>query len=274
MFRHPVYVTGYRSTLLVAQRDGLIRAVRHGRVRTFADLRRRVIRPAANEEVDQRGLFSIAVSHDGRRLYADYVDRAGHERVDWVGHRRLLDLGEVGLQHHGGQLQLGPDGRLYSSTGIATGAGRILRLGPTEVVATGLRNPWRFSFAPNGAIIIGDVGDQRAEEVDVLAPGATADFGWPGAEGDLGSAVGATPPALVHRHADGWCAVTGGYVWHGRYVYGDLCSGRLWSARWDGRTLGDDRPMGLSVYYLDSFGLDARGRLYAVSFGGAVYRFA
>src|SRR3954454_24165523 len=162
--RHPVYVTGYRSTLLVAQRDGLIRAVRHGRVRTFADLRRRVIRPVANEEVDQRGLFSIAVSRDGRRLYADYVDRASHERIDEVGRRRLLDLGVVGLQHHGGQLQIGPGGRLYASTGIATGAGRILRLSPTRVYATGLRNPWRFSFAPDGSLIVGDVGDASEEE--------------------------------------------------------------------------------------------------------------
>ena len=234
-----------------------------------------VVRPAANEEVDQRGLFSIAVSRDGKRLYADYVDRAGHERVDWVGHRRLVDLGAVGLQHHGGQLQIGPDGRLYASTGIATGAGRILRLQPTRVYATGLRNPWRFSFAPDGSLLIGDVGDASEEEVDVLPPHAPpgADFGWPAAEGDLGSAPGSVAPAIVHRHADGWCAITGGYVWRGRYVYGDLCSGQLWSARFAGGALSDDRPLGQSVFYLDSFGMDARGRLYAVSFGGDVYRF-
>ena len=40
------------------------------------------------------------------------------------------------------------------------------------------------------------------------------------------------------RHADHWCAITGGYVVRdrrlralaGRYVFADLCSGRLWSA--------------------------------------------
>jgi glucose/arabinose dehydrogenase len=273
-FRQPVYVTGFKDTLLVAQRNGLIRAVRRGRARTFADLRARVVRPGRDEEVDQRGLFSIAVSRDGRRLYADYVDRAGHERVDWVGHRRLLDLGVVGLQHHGGQLQIGPDGRLYASTGIATGAGRILRLAPTQVYATGLRNPWRFSFAPDGSLIVGDVGDASQEEIDVLPPHAPpgADFGWPAAEGDLGSAPGSIAPQIVHAHADGWCAITGGYVWHGRYVYGDLCSGQLWSARFAAGALTDDRALGVAVGYLDSFGLDAHGRLYAVSFAGDVYR--
>jgi hypothetical protein len=100
------------------------------------------------------------------------------------------------------------------------------------------------------------------------APGT--DFGWPAVEGPGGP----TPPALAHRHDDGWCAITGGYVTRGRYVYGDLCNGRLWSARFDGATLTDPRPLGRKVDYLVSFGRDARGRLYAVSFGGPVYRLA
>jgi hypothetical protein len=78
----------------------------------------------------------------------------------------------------------------------------------------------------------------------------------------------------VHRHADGWCAVVGGYVVRGRYLYGDLCSGRLWSARLRGTHLTDDRPEGRTVPYLVSFGQDGRGRVYAVSFFGTVYRVA
>jgi len=83
---------------------------------------------------------------------------------------------------------------------------------------------------------------------------------------------GATPPATAHRHTDGWCAITGGYVIRGRYVYGDLCTGKLWSARFTGTTLVDDRPLKRTVPYLTSFGCDARGRVYAVSFSGSVFR--
>jgi hypothetical protein len=52
---------------------------------------------------------------------------------------------------------------------------------------------------------------------------------------------------------------------YGRYLYGDLCSGRLWSARVEGAALRDDRPVGAVVPYLVSFGEGDRGRLYGVS---------
>ncbi len=282
-FRQPVYLTSpphAKHTVIVAERSGRIRAVVRGHVerRLYADLRSRVIVPARDEEIDQRGVFSIAFPPSGRGFYVDYVDRAGRQRIDVVRGRRVrhvLDLGPVGLQHHGGQLQFGPDGLLYASTGAGeNGVGQILRFDPRdphpEVYATGLRNPWRFSFQ-RGALLIGDVGNPTWEEVDVVPKGAApgTDFGGPAFEGPGG---GATPPATAHRHTDGWCAITGGYVIRGRYVYGDLCTGKLWSARLSGRTLSDDRALGLSVNYLVSFGRDARGRLYAVSFGGEVFR--
>jgi glucose/arabinose dehydrogenase len=314
-FHEPVYVTsppGAARQLVVVERYGRIRVAGPGRRwRILADLRSRVRVDDPRETVDQRGLFSVAFPPDHRRsgrFYVEYVNRAGRLRVDELrrgrrGVRRVLDLGAAGTQHHGGQLQFGPDGLLYVSTGMndepwisqdpAHPGGKILRVDArraqpvAEVYALGLRNPWRFSFdRRTGAMFIGDVGEAYADEINVIRRGAApgTNFGWPTFEGrrrrETAGPPTATPPALVLRHADDWCAVTGGYMvrdralgFHGRYIYGDLCSGRLFGARLRGARLVHPRPLGLTLPYVVSFGEDAAGRLYGVSFFGDVYRF-
>jgi glucose/arabinose dehydrogenase len=156
-----------------------------------------------------------------------------------------------------------------------------------EIYAYGLRVPWRFSFdRRTGALAIGDVGETGAEEVNYLRgpAGAGANFGWPVFEGRRRIAdgdVSAVSPVVVRRHRRGGCAaMIGGYVvrhrsltgLRGRYIYGDLCSGRVRSARLRRPRAVGDRSERLLVPYLVSFGEDARGRLYAISLDGPVYR--
>jgi glucose/arabinose dehydrogenase len=158
-----------------------------------------------------------------------------------------------------------------------------------EIWAYGLRNPWRFSFDRlTGDLVIADVGQNQEEEVD-FAPrgtGAGANYGWSIWEGDRRNKPGTAPhavfPVLVTLHSGGYCAIIGGYVvrdrslggLYGRYLYGDLCKSQIRSARLSrGRATGD-RATGLSVSNLSSFGQDTRGRVYAVSLSGPVYRLA
>jgi hypothetical protein len=56
------------------------------------------------------------------------------------------------------------------------------------------------------------------------------------------------------------------------YIYGDVCTGAVRSARLGTHRAHGDRSEHLTVPYLDSFGRDARGRLYAISLLGAVFR--
>ncbi len=79
----------------------------------------------------------------------------------------------------------------------------------------------------------------------------------------------------------GGCSVTGGYVvrdraldsLYGRYLYGDYCAGQLRSFIADpAEPAADDRPLGLQIPQLSSFGEDAAGHLYAVSLEGPVFR--
>jgi glucose/arabinose dehydrogenase len=161
-----------------------------------------------------------------------------------------------------------------------------------EIYAYGLRNPYRFSFDRHrGSLTIGDVGQDEIEEIDYVpgrsggrSPSGGYNFGWDTFEGrnryEDGSAPGHVPPVLQHTHDSGFCSITGGYVirdrslgrgWTGRYVYGDYCDGTLRVAHLR-RPRTTSRATGLKVDSLVSFGEDGRGRVYAVSLGGPVYR--
>ena len=160
-----------------------------------------------------------------------------------------------------------------------------------EVYAYGLRNPYRFSFdRRTGGLTIGDVGQDAVEEIDYV-PGRSGrqprggyNFGWDVFEGrdryEDGSARGHVRPVIAHSQDEGFCSIIGGYVirdralgrgWNGRYVYGDYCNSRLRLARL-GPGSAAARGTGLSVPGLVSFGEDGRGRVYAISLNGPVYR--
>jgi glucose/arabinose dehydrogenase len=172
------------------------------------------------------------------------------------------------------------------------------RPGRDEIYSYGLRNPYRFSFdtvtAPGRPrIAIADVGQNRFEELDYTTVGVAngANFGWDAFEGfapyteengdtpDPGNTV---KPILAYgRGRDGGsCTIIGGYVsrdprlppLRGRYVYADLCSGKLRSLVPHLRRASHDRRLGLSVGTPSTFGEDARGRLYVASLEGPVYR--
>jgi glucose/arabinose dehydrogenase len=192
----------------------------------------------------------------------------------------LLKLSRYAPLHHCGHIEFGPhDGLLYLCVGDSQGnadvqpiaqdpdepRGKMLRLdvepdvvaaaqliaetAPSvsyEIWATGLRNPWRFTFDPaTGDLYIPDVGRRAWEEINFLAaplkPGGN--FGWPLAEGNECVAECDRPdliwPTYEYPHHDDRCAVIGGAVyrgsafpdWQGVFVFSDQCSGEIWALR-------------------------------------------
>lgn len=166
----------------------------------------------------------------------------------------------------------------------ASGGGR------PEVYALGLRNPWRFSFdRETGSLWVGDVGQNAWEEVDVVVRGGN--YGWRLMEGrhcfppkTNCDGSGLQLPILEYGHEAGRCSITGGYVYRGPrqatlkglYVYGDYCSGEIFSipAEVVTRSPMEPSPRALlrSGLRISSFGEDEEGELYAVDHGGGVYR--
>ena len=171
-----------------------------------------------------------------------------------------------------------------------------------EIWAFGLRNPWRYGFddparGGNGALIIGDVGQNRFEEID-YEPARTGgrNYGWRNREGPVENVTSLPPfsqpliePAHSYPRADGR-AVTGGGVYRGtalggafvgRYLFGDAETSRVWSLRFvvdaTGRATAADliehtNALGGAAQAPVSFGTDSSGEWYIVSYLGSVYR--
>jgi glucose/arabinose dehydrogenase len=300
------------SQLYVVEKGGTIKRVGGGTFLDISSLvrsedeERGLLSMAFAPDYKTSGRFYVFYTADdpiGEVRIVEYRRSGNPAQADPNSARPIFTADHDLQYHNGGQLQFGPDGMLYASIGDAqdgsnaesTGNpyGKILRLNPaggaaagnpfgTVVWAYGLRNPWRFSFdRSTGDIAIGDVGsdgDQAREEINWgVAPGRAkgVDFGWPDAEGFGGT--GGQRPIIAHDHTT-FHAIVGGYVvrdqglptLRGRYIYGDFADQRIFSAV--PRTGADDKPTGLTVTALTSFGQDACGHIYAASFNGEVYR--
>jgi len=225
-FNHPTFVTvpvTDSTRIFVTERAGRIRIVRNDVVLPgpFLDLTGKI------SASDEDGLYSMAfhpqyatnhmffvfftnVNRDirvVRYLGTANADSANPTAVDTVlaVPHPVAGYSVPFGNHHGGQLQFGPDGMLYVSLGDGgccgdpqlngqrhhTMNGKIHRINvdgatgytvpldnpfvvladtsfPPETWAWGFRNPWRFSFdRQTGDLYIGDVGQDTWEEVDV-----------------------------------------------------------------------------------------------------------
>ena len=157
-----------------------------------------------------------------------------------------------------------------------------------EIFAFGLRQPWRFSFDPhNGDLWVGDVGQNRFEEVAIVRSGEN--HGWNVFEGfELFSTryrnEGAqfVPPIVSFRRKHG-VSITGGYVFRspsgkassfdGVYICADYQSKRLWGIRHRDRKLQVIREIGNCPDRVVSFGRDRSGALYAIGYNlGVIYK--
>lgn len=246
------------------------------------------------------------------------VSAANPNQADPTSERILLTVDQVGNfnNHKAGQLAFGPDGFLYFGLGdggsegdpfgngqnTQTLLGKMMRIdvnttspglqygippdnpfvgggGLPEIYAIGFRNPWRFSFdRASGRLFVGDVGQDKFEEVDIVQKGQN--YGWNTMEAthcfnpsSNCNMTGLTLPIAEIPHPEGE-AVLGGFIYHGsalaslqgQYIFGDL-NGKIWALQ-EGppntftRSLLMDSGLSLS-----SFGQDESSELYVVDIG-------
>jgi glucose/arabinose dehydrogenase len=171
--------------------------------------------------------------------------------------------------------------------------GKLLRIDPTQagatwqVAAVGLRNPWRFSFdTATGRLFVGDVGQDKFEEVDLVTRGNN--LGWNVMEATHCfnppsgcNMAGLTLPIAEYSHSEG-NAVMGGYVYHGSsipalqnaYVFGDFGSGNIWMLTQSAAGTWTRTLLLASGLNISSFGQDTNGEMFVVDYSGKVWQIA
>lgn len=337
-FDAPVYLTHAgdgSGRLFVVEQGGRVKVLRDGRIASgaYLDVSDRITSGG------ERGLLGLAFDREfasNGRFYVNYTDEGGDTVVaafvaddpasdtpKLTGPTQLLKVGQPYSNHNGGCIVIGPDGRLWVGMGDGGSGGdpqgnaqnpksllgKMLAIevgvdgarwwGKPEVVASGLRNPWRFSFdAETGDLWIGDVGQNAWEEIgfvardEALAGGVN--HGWNAWEGTRPYPPDATPgrggftfPVVEYGHDEG-NSVTGGYVYRGKkypalvgtYLFADFGAGWVAGAEADGAgaALASDGKKLLPYRVLvrnagqpSSFGEDADGELYLLDYGGAVF---
>lgn len=259
--------------IFVAEQPGSLRVVKNGNllVRPFIKL--------SVSAVGERGLLGVAVDPDfnnNHYLYLYYtlasktnnrISRftASGDTVVPGSETVVLDLDSLkDVNHNGGFLQFGLDGKLYVCAGenkVSANAqnldkylGKILRINtdgsvpPGNPFATGspqrqriwaygMRNPYTIAVQPGtGKIFVNDVGASSWEEVNDCTTGGN-NYGWPSAEG-MSTNPSYTNPIYTYPHgaASGQgCAITGGTFFNptstnypsayfGKYFFLDYCN--------------------------------------------------
>jgi glucose/arabinose dehydrogenase len=166
--------------------------------------------PGVDTAAGEGGLLGLAVSPDYREdelVYAYYTtaddNRIARFRLGEEPDPVLTGLARAEL-HNGGRIEFGPDGKLYATVGDTGNGelaqdpesenGKILRMEPdggvpadnpdpgSRVWSLGHRNVQGLAWDDAGRLWATEFGEQDADEVNLIRPGAN--YGWPEVEGE------------------------------------------------------------------------------------------
>ncbi len=281
---------------------------------------------ALDPDYPANGIFYLNYTDRGGDTVVSRFQRAADgSSADPASEQVLLQVDQPFANHNGGDLEFGPDGMLYIGLGdggsggdprgnaqnMNTLLGKILRIdvrgqaaytipadnpfaiggGRQEIWASGLRNPWRFTFdSRSGDLFIADVGQNKYEEVNFLPAGSPpgANFGWDYREaahefeGSPPADLPLIDPIFEYDHAQG-CSITGGYVYRGQelpefrgiYLVGDYCTGYIWGLLRDADGQWQSQRLFQVSANISSFGQDKRGEMYLLDHRtGSVFQLA
>ena len=243
--RIPWSIEMFGDVIYLTERPGGIVRIGNGVVE-----RQRVELTQKLSTAAEAGLLGFVLAPDfaqTRQAYAYYTYQEGARPLNrivllrlegdvWKEEEVLVDRIPSGRVHHGGRLKIGPDGKLYATTGDAAEAnlaqnpeslgGKILRMNldgsipddnpfPGSYVYTyGHRNPQGLVWTPDGTLYASEHGNRANDEINVIEAGLN--YGWPVIEGTERREGYVTPLFTSGRNAT-WAP--SGLAWHDGKIY-------------------------------------------------------
>ncbi|PLR79033.1 quinoprotein glucose dehydrogenase [Bacillus sp. V3-13] len=209
----PWSIAKSEDTFYISERTGSIVQIKNGEKNRQPV---KLAKPLAT--ASEAGLLGFVLAPDFKETnrafaYYTYEDESGQfNRIielvltddQWSEQKVLLDKIPSGQYHHGGRLKIGPDGKLYATTGDATQpeiaqdleslGGKILRINldgsvPNDnpfsgsyVYSYGHRNPQGLAWSEAGTLYASEHGPSAHDEINRIEAGLN--YGWPEIVGD------------------------------------------------------------------------------------------
>ena len=255
--------------------------------------------PYAKKGDADYGLLYIGVG-DGGSVENGYAFLAHHLDRPWG---TILRIDPQGHNSVNGQYGIPAQNPFRNSTGAKA---------LPEIYAYGFRNPNRITWSRSGQMLATNIGQAFIESINQILPGH--DYGWPVREGSFAlhpsgdinyvyaleradSVNHITYPVAEYDHDEGK-AISGGFEYtgnaipqlKGKYLFGDVPSGRLFYVNMKDLKLGKQAPVlewhvtlnGKQVNFKDvcgsdrvdlHFGRDSKGEIYLLTKpDGKVYK--
>ncbi|MRH43669.1 quinoprotein glucose dehydrogenase [Aquibacillus halophilus] len=244
----PWEIVEFNDTIYVSERPGSITKVTaDGVTRKSVKLEKSL---ANRSEAGLLGLAFPSSFSENKEAFAYYsyaneqgvfqrIVRIQEQSEQWVETAVLVDGIPGGQYHQGGRIEIGPDDKLYATTGDATVpnlaqnkdslAGKILRINqdgtiPNDnpfadsyIYSIGHRNPQGLAWDEKGNLYATEHGNQAHDEINLVQPGNN--YGWPEIEGDQQASEMLSP--VVQSGNDTW-APSGTTFYNGDFYFASL----------------------------------------------------
>lgn len=242
--------------LYFTERSGAIRVIENGKLHPQP----MIIFPAPFVSQGEGGLMGIVLDSNysqnhymyvmhsygqGNEIYnrvVRLIERNNRAFIDQV----LLDKIPGGRIHNGGRLKIGPDGKLYITTGDggnsalsqdpSSTAGKILRIeldgrvpedNPipnSPIYSLGHRNPQGLAWNLNNVLYESEHGQSAHDEINIIQRGAN--YGWPLVQGNEDFSEVIIQKPLIHSGEDTWAPSGITFVsegpWQGKLLVANL----------------------------------------------------